>query len=219
MWNTLKARYGVFNYPCGCHVLDRKINIGIYSLAVLPVDYLEKLGDPLKRACSNKTVDSAYRGVFATGIRAYQLVIYLKLVREHYGRGVANQIGNYQRRLLTAQADNDILHAIDLIQGALASDAVSAKTGRGVIDIPIEMNLAIALLLGLSGSPNYAAHQDLRPAQIESMNAEIDWSLSQCLGRAREHAQEIFSPLLACIDTGERVDFVQAWLNGKRTAS
>ena len=197
-------------------MLNRKINVGIYNLAVLPVDYLERLGDPLRQACSGKTIDPAYRDAFVTGIRAYQLVIYLKLIREHYGRGVANQIGNYQRRLLTAQADNDIPHAIDLIQGALESDAVSVNTGCGVIDIPIEMNLAMALLLGLERSPNYAAHPNLRSGQIDKMNAEIDWSLSQCLSRAREQAQEIFSPLLACIDSGVRIDFVQAYLNEKR---
>lgn len=193
---------------------DRKINVGIYSLAVLPVDYLERRGDPLRRACSGKVVEPVYRDVFATGIRAYQLVIYLKLVREHYGRGVANQIGNYQRRLFTEQADNDILHAIDLIQGALGSDAVSVKTGRGEIDIPIEMNLAMALLLGLKRSPNYAAHPDLRSAQIDSMNTEVDWSLSQCLGQACEHMQEVFSPLLASINSGVRIDVVRAGLNG-----
>jgi len=199
-------------------VLSRKINIGIYSLAALPIDYLERLGDPLRRACSDKAVDPVYREVFATGIRAYQLVIYLKLVREHYGRGVANQIGNYQRRLLTEKHDNDVPHAIDLIQDALKSDAISVKTGHGDIDIPIEMNLAMALLLGLEGSPDYAAHLELRSAQIDSMNAEIDWSLSQCLGSVREHTQEIFSPLLACIDSGVHIDSVQAYLNGKRTA-
>ena len=198
---------------------DRKINISIYSLAALPVDYLQRLGDPLTRICPDKAVDPAYRGVFATGIRAYQLVIYLKLIRKRYGRGVANQIGNYQRRLLTAQADKNIPHAIDLIQGALDSHAVSVETHCGKIDIPIEMNLAMALLLGVHGSPNYAAHPDLRSAQIDSMDAEIDWSLSQCLGRARERIEEVFSPLLASIDSDVRVGFVEAWFNVKRTVS
>ena len=199
-------------------MLDRKTNISIYSLAVLPVDYMERLGDPLRQVCSGKVIDPACRNVFVTGIRAYQLVIYLKLVREHYGRGVANQIGNYQRRLLTEQADNDIPHAIDLIQGALESDAVCVETDCGNIDIPIEMNLAMALLLGVPGSPNYVAHPELRSAQIDSMNAEIDWSLSQCLGRARERMEEVFSPLLTCIDSGVRIDSVQAYLDEKRVA-
>jgi hypothetical protein len=198
-------------------MLGNKINISIYSLAVLPVDYLDRHGDPLESVCGRKDLDSSCRHVFSSGIRAYQLATYLGLVREQYGRGVANQIGSYQQRLLQPDGavPNEIMTAIHLVRGALESQSVTADTGLGSIDIPIEMNVALALLLGMPASPYFAAVSEQRAAQANSMGMDIDWSLSQCLVHAREEMEKVFSPLLACISSGVRVDFVRAWLNEK----
>ena len=198
-------------------MLNNRINISIYSLAALPVDYLDRLGDPFEMAAAAKDIDPAYQSVFSTGIRAYQLATYLKMVRAHYGRGVANQIGNYQQRLLQPDGDspNDITIAIELVRGALDSKSVTADTGHGSIDVPIEMNIALALLLGMRSSPHFSTRSDERIEQANCMGMDIDWSLSQCLTHAREEIERVFSPLLTCIESGVRVDFVKAWLNEK----
>lgn len=195
-------------------MLNRKINVSIYSLALLPVDYLDRLGDPLETTCAGKYIEPECRPVFTTGIRAYQLATYLRLVREHYGRGVANQIGSYQRRLL--QPENDSMDkdaiAVELVRGALESERVTAEAHHGSVDIPIEMNVALALLLGMPGSPYYSSDAEHRIVKVSSMGKDLDWSLSQCLVKAREEIERIFSPLLACIDSGVRVDHVEHWL-------
>jgi hypothetical protein len=198
-------------------MLNNRINISIYSLAVLPLDYLDRLGDPFETVAAAKDIDTAYQGVFSTGIRAYQLTIYLQLVRAHYGRGVANQIGHYQQRLLQPDGDypNDVTEAVELVKGALESNSVTADTGHGSIDIPIEMNIALALLLGMRNSPHFSTRPDQRLEQANCMGVDVDWSLSQCLTHAREEIERVFSPLLACIESGVRVDFVKAWLNEK----
>ena len=49
------------------------------------------------------------------------------------------------------------------------------------------------------------------------MGLDIDWLLSRCLTRARDDMQKVFAPLLACIDSGVRVDYVQSYLS-KRLA-
>ena len=198
-------------------MLNNRINISIYSLAVLPIDYLDRLGDPLETACVPKDLDPPYRGVYSDGIRAYQLTTYLNLVRTHYGRGVANQIGNYQQRLLQPDgaAPNAITTAIELVQGALGSNSVTADTDHGRMDIPIEMNIALALLLGMHSSPHFSTRPDQRTEQASRMGMDIDWSLSHCLTHAREEMERVFSPLLACIESGVSVDFVQACLNEK----
>jgi len=200
---------------------DNKINISIYSLAVLPVDYLERTGDPFETVCAVQGMDLSCRHVFSAGIRAYQLTTYLELVRERYGRGVANQIGHYQRRLLQpgSAGPNAITTAIDLVCGALESKSVTADTSHGSIDIPIEMNIALALLLGMPGSPHFAARAEQRAAQVTSMGMDLDWSLSQCLIHAREEIKKIFSPLLACVDSGVHIEYVQTWLNEKCPAN
>jgi hypothetical protein len=198
-------------------MLNNRINISIYSLAVLPIDYLDRLGDPFETTCAPKDIDPSYRGVFSDGIRAYQLTTYLMLVRTHYGRGVANQIGNYQQRLLQpdGEAPNAITTAIELVQGALGSESVTADTDHGRMDIPIEMNIALALLLGMHSSPHFSTRPDQRIEQANRMGMDIDWSLSQCLTHAREEMERVFAPLLACIESGVRVDFVKAWLDEK----
>jgi len=196
-------------------MLNNRINISIYSLAVLPVDYLERRGDPLEAICTASDIDPSCRHVFSSGIRAYQLTSYLGVVREQYGRGVANQIGHYQQRLLQpdGEALNDITIAMQLVRGALESECVTADVGRGSIDIPIEMNVALALLLGMPRSPYFAAGPQQRAAQASSMAMDVDWSLSHCLRQVREEMEQTFSPLLACIKSGVRVEFVDAWLN------
>jgi hypothetical protein len=198
-------------------MLNNRINIGIYSLAVLPIDYLDRLGDPFETICAPKDIDPSYQGVFSDGIRAYQLTTYLMLVRAHYGRGVANQIGNYQQRLLQpdGEAPNTITTALELVRGALGSSSVTADTDHGKLDIPIEMNIALALLLGMHNSPHFSTRPEQRAAQASRMGMDIDWSLSQCLTHAREEMQRVFAPLLACIESGVHVDFVQVWLDEK----
>jgi hypothetical protein len=157
--------------------------------------------------------------VFTTGIRAYQLVTYLDLVRERYGHGVANQIDIYQQRLLEREAGGNIItHSIKLVNDALDTDTVVADTVHGSIDIPIEMNIALSLLLGAASSPHYARHPDQWSTEIGNMDLDIDWLLSHCLTRARDEMRNVFAPLLACVDSGVRMEFAQAYLSGRLVA-
>jgi hypothetical protein len=197
-------------------VLKNKIHVGIYGLAVLPIDYLSRLECPFEQLCRDQIIDSGYREVFTVGIKAYQLVIYLTLVRKQYGRGVANQINRYQQRLLEKDAGGkSISHTIKIINRALDSDTVAADTHLGRINIPIEMNVALALLLGVVSSPHCVSHPEQRADEINSMGLDVDWTLSQCLIRARDEMHKIFAPLLDCIDSGVSINFVQNYLNDK----
>jgi hypothetical protein len=201
-------------------VLKSNINVGIYGLAVLPVDYLSRLGDPFEQLCKDRGVDPVYREVFTTGIQAYQLVTYLKLLRERYGRGVASQVSKYQQRLLEKEdGGNSINYTIKLVNVALDTGTVAADTERGSIDIPIEMNVALSLLLGAPSSPHYANYPDQRVTEIGNMDLDIDWLLSKCLCRARDDMHRVFAPLLACVESGVRIDFAQAYLNDKLVAN
>ena len=201
-------------------VLKRKINVGLHGLAVLPIDYLSRLGDPFEQTCKEQGVDPVYRDVFTAGIKAYQLVTYLQLVGEHYGRGVASQVSSYQQQLLEQEGDGYIIsYTIRLIKDALDSDTVAADTEQGRIDIPIEMNVALSLLLGVASSPHCVSHPEQRSTEIGCMDLDVDWLLSKCLTRARDDMQRVFAPLLACIGSGVRIDFAQTYLDDKLVAS
>lgn len=189
------------------------------GLAILPIDYLSRRGCPYEQACSVETIDSAYRGVFTTGIKAYQLVVYRQLVREHFGRDVANQIVACQNRLLEEHEDGGAMNkAVKLINTALDSDTVAADTDSGVVEIPIEMNVALSLLLGVDSSPHCVNHPDASIDEICTMEMDIDWKLSSYLMRAGNDMQDLFIPLFSCIDSGVPIDYAKAYINEKLIA-
>lgn len=178
------------------------VKIQLYSLAALPVDYLTRQEALLERMRVDERAFTPYREVFITGTRAYQQHTYLELVRWTYGRAVAYQVEGHQHRLLdfTTGRGRCIEQALGLIEGALATRAVSAATHQGEIEIPIEMNVALALLLGLPESPDYVVTAERRAEQIARMQPEIDWRLAHCLSCAREELEAAFLPVFAGLE-------------------
>jgi hypothetical protein len=178
------------------------VKIQLYSLAALPIEYLTRQEALFKRMRVDERAFKPYRDVFITGTRAYQMHTYLELVRWTCGRTVAQQVEVYQHRLLefTTRRGRCIEQALDLVVGALDSRAVSAATLAGEIEIPIEMNVALALLLGLPESPDYATTAERRAAQIACMQPEIDWRLAHCLACAREEIKNTFMPMFTSLE-------------------
>ena len=182
------------------------VKIQLYTLAALPIEYLSRQCAQLERTCVDARAFKPYREVFLTGTRAYQQHAYLELVQWTYGRNVAQQVEVYQHHLLefSTKSGRCIEQALDLIEGALDTRAVSADTREGEIDIPIEMNVALALLLGLPESPDYAATTGSRAGQIARMHPEIDWCLAHCLTCARKEMRNTFLPVFACFESSAR---------------
>jgi hypothetical protein len=178
------------------------VKIQLYSLAALPVDYLTRQDALLERMRVDEGALNPYREVFITGVRAYQQQAYLELVQWTYGRAVAQQVAVHQHRLLefTTGRGCRVEQALALVEGALDTRAVSAATREGEIEIPIEMNVALALLLGMPESPDYAATAARRAAQIVCMQPEIDWRLARCLMYAREEMKATFLPMVARLE-------------------
>jgi hypothetical protein len=172
------------------------VTIQFYRLAALPVEHLRRQETLLAwLELGDRTLDS-YREVFVTGVRAYQQYTYLELVGWTYGRDVAHEVEVLQRRLLEfpTGSDNGTGQALSLIESALETLPVSAATRSGEIAIPIEMNVALALLLGLPESPDYVSTAAQRLEQIARMQPEIDWCLAHCLTRGREEIKNVFLP-------------------------
>lgn len=172
------------------------VKIQLYSLAALPVEYLCRQESLLAQLQVDERALESYRAVFITGVRAYQQYTYLELVGWTYGREVARQVEVHQRRLLdfTTGSDDRVGQALRLVEDALETPTVRAATREGEIAIPIEMNVALALLLGLPESPDYVTTAARRLEQIARMLPEIDWRLAHCLARAREEIKNTFLP-------------------------
>ena len=201
-------------------MLKSNINVGIYGLAVLPVDYLSQLDDPFQQLSKDRYIDPVYHEIFTTGIKAYRLVTYRKLLRERYGRGVANQVSKYQQRLLENEDSGSTINDfIKLIHIALDTGTVAADTDHGSVDIPIEMNVALLLLLDAPSSPHRVSHPNQYATEIKGMDLDIDWLFSECLCHARKDMLRVFEPLLTCIGSGARIDFARSYLKGKLFAN
>jgi hypothetical protein len=178
------------------------VKIQLYSLAALPIEYLTRQEALLGRMHIDEGLLNPYRDVFITGTRAYQQHAYLELVRWTYGRTVAQQVAVHQHRLLEFSTGRGGCagQALGLIEGALDTRVVSAATREGEVEIPIEMNVALALLLGLPESPDYAATVAQRAERIVRMQPEIDWRLAHCLTCAREEMRNTFLPMVARLE-------------------
>ena len=172
------------------------VKIQLYSLAALPVDYLRRQEALLARLQVDERALDPYREVFITGVRAYQQYTYLELVGWTYGREVARQVEVHQRRLLNFATGrgNSTGTALTLIEHALETRTVRAATRAGDVAIPIEMNVALGLLLGLPESPDYVTTAAGRIEQIARMQPEIDWHLAHCLACGREEIKNVFLP-------------------------
>ena len=178
------------------------VKVQIYSLAALPVDYLSRQAALLERLRVDEFTFRPYHEIFITGVRAYQQFAYLELVGWTYGRAVARQVEAHQRRLLefATGAGDEMGQALHLIEIALDTRTVSAATREGEVTIPIEMNVALALLLGMPQSPDYASTPARRAEQITRMQSEIDWRLAHYLACAREEIRTAFLPAFTCLD-------------------
>ncbi|MGD2056552.1 MAG: hypothetical protein PVJ15_07070 [Gammaproteobacteria bacterium] len=191
------------------------VKIQLYTLAALPVDYLTRQEALLERMRVDEGALNPYQGVFITGVRAYQQHAYLELLRWTYGRAVAQQVAVYQHRLLefTTGRGRCVEQALGLIEGALDTQAVSATTREGEIKIPIEMNVALALLLGLPESPDFAATAARRAENVARMQPEIDWRLAHCLMCAREEIGSTFLPMVARLEGAAGGEAAAGFLN------
>jgi hypothetical protein len=188
--------------PTGSAVLGIISITQIYQLAALPIGYLARQDALRGRMRAYERLFNPYREVFIAGAQAYQQHTYLELVRRIYSRAVAYQVDEYQRRLFDFMTGSGrpFEQALDLVGKALATRAVSATTQLGEIAIPIEMNVALALLLGLPESPDYVTTAPRRAEQIARMQPEIDWRLANDLTRARKEMVKTFSPVLVRLD-------------------
>ena len=117
---------------------------------MLPISHLASRTEPFDRYCTgNCELEESYRAVVNEGVRAYQFLIYLILVEEYFGPEIRRQVHEHQINVLGEISDTcgSIEHAFELIVTALATKEIRISTEHGDVDVPLEMNIALLLLL------------------------------------------------------------------------
>lgn len=177
-----------------------------YELAMLPIAHMVTQSDPFERYCSQAgMLTGAYRDVVNNGIQGYQLYSYLALIGIYYGEDTRQLVRSYQLPVFDAGETNReaLGNILDVIEAAMGTRGVKVMTDSGEFQVPVEMNVALALLLDMPCSPDYVPEVSMRDARISSMGIDVDWHLADCLASAREEIINTWSATLAHCNTGD----------------
>jgi len=176
------------------------LKIDTYMLAMMPIAYLVNQDDAFDRLREQPDeIEPVYREVINTGVLGYQLFTYQALTGSNYSQEVQRLVREYQLIVLDREhrAGDVLKKTLDLIEGALGAGTVSIPAAGGNIEVPVEMNVALALLLKEPASPDYSSNAS---QQIYRIGADVDWCFARYLSRGREEILRIFSPMLAQTD-------------------
>ncbi len=167
-----------------------------YTLAILPLATLlaEKPGIEQCSARTGKDL-SLYHGVLRTGTIGYQLYIYLGLVRGRFGEQVWQKVRERQLGILSPVDEFGLM--LDMIEAAVDIGAVITSTAQGEVVTPVEMTVALTLLLGLPESVHYVTRPEQRAEQIARMPPEIDWYFADLLAHGRREIVGVFDTLVS----------------------
>ncbi len=157
-------------------------------LAVLPISFLSEQGDRLAGLYEQSAIGENYRDLFASSVWVYSLHSYLALVREKLGEEVAEAVWSRQRNMFDeaeAGAGQSMESAFMLIDAALTLPRFGMGEREAAINVPPEIRVALALLLGMPESPDFASGMDERSERVRTMQAEVEGRLACCLLHAR----------------------------------
>lgn len=171
-----------------------------YTMAMLPIAHLTSRIDPFDRYCAGScALDEPYRAVVNVGVRAYQLHTYLAMVKQYFGPQTARVVHEHQLDALKGVngAGRGIEYALELIVTALETRSVCIPTVRGDVEVPLEMNVALLLLLDDPQSPDFVPDPAQRSVQIGQIGKDVDWCFAQGLSRGREAIADAFVPMFS----------------------
>ena len=167
-----------------------------YTLAILPLARLPGgIGKNGKRFAENVRDWTRYREVLETGLLGYRLHTYHRLVENSHGQGTAQRV--YERHLDMFGSSQPLGNLLAIIDSAVGIGAVTTPTRLGGITTPVELNVALALLLGIPKSPHYVTRPELRYGQIARIMPELDCHFADCLAHAREEMIGVYNWLMA----------------------
>jgi len=175
--------------------LESELKVDTYRLAVLPIAYLGEQQDPFDCCRAEGAIDECYRDVFSTAIWLYGLYHYMLLVRETLGDRTADAVWVHQQMILsggTPEAGEALGRAFDLIRRASSLGSLRPAIDCGVVDVPVELNVALTLLLHLPESPGYAGSATDRAERNGHLQVDIERRLASCLSRSRDEIVAIF---------------------------
>ena len=161
-----------------------------YTLAILPLAGFLTESPGIGQYCAKTGKDQeGYRRVMRAGVLGYQLYAYYVLVRNLYGEKIEKGVRDYHVDILSHIGELGPM--LSIIDDAVGIGSVITPTSQGEIKTPVEMNVALALVLGLPGTPHYVTNPARRSEQITLMAPEIDKYFACLLAHSRREMIKI----------------------------
>ena len=165
---------------------------------MLPIAFLGEQEEPMERYGAPACIAAGYRDIFTTGIWMYSIYTFNQLVRKALGIHTANAVWTCQQNFLSQEVDGARQaygKVFGLIHDAAWLGDIKVATHWGEIAAPVELNVALTLLLNLPESPDYTPDATASRTQTRRMKGDVDWVFANCLSRSREQIDTVFADL------------------------
>jgi len=195
------------------------LDIDPYELAMLPMLSLSPDAEPSDTYgySGSGKLDSTYFDVVNTGLWSYQLYTYLELLEQLFGGDVKTEVSDWLLDMLNANncAGDRLETVFAVIEYARQASKVTMETDHELSCVPVEMSIALAMLVELPESPDFAVSRGDRHTRIRLINADVDQKFAASLKCARN---DVFNTLLPVLkDLGASIpDYMQVRIRRKR---
>jgi len=169
--------------------MTKAVKLDTYRLAMLPLAYLAEQEELFEQCGKRRGVNEAYRDIFILGIWAYQLHVYLDLVRGHFGVDARRRVWTYQRKTLDQEGG-----AGQLIERAFRLIEIALELGDTSTPDPLagELAVAVALLFGMPESPDYHGGVTQLPSGVTRIPQGPESRLRDCLRQGHRRIRHVF---------------------------
>jgi len=193
------------------------LNIDPYELAMLPMIRLSPDAGPSETYgdSSSGGLDPAYFDIVNTGLWSYQLYTYLELLQKIFGSNVKTEVSDWLLDMLNANnsAGDRLETVFSVIEHSKQACDVAMSTDSDLSIVPIEMSIALAMLVELPESPDFSVSKGDRQTRIRLVNTEVDRYFAASLKCAYDDVFNVLLPILensgAVIPDGIRVQVSQ----------
>lgn len=158
--------------------------------------FFAKQPNPFQRLFNTHvSLDNKYQDVVNIAVLSYQAHSYLNMIKSKYGSQLHHIAQIQVHNLIDLNNDkyDFFTEAMNLIEHAIEIGELEVITQGKVTHVPLEMNIAVTILIGLPGSPHYATGQQSREVEIHKMADDIDQQFAQYLIKGKTQIVEWFT--------------------------
>lgn len=143
-------------------------------------------------------IPQALTGILDPCVWAYQLFVYLLLVRQRFGEDIAAATRSQMILILNRDKESALGSHFEacfaIIDRGIAASIrnPTADSEDGKIKIPPELPIALAFLVTLPDSPFFATD----PKRVPEFKNEEDTDLAECLVMGKNAALAAFTPII-----------------------